>query len=122
MIATLFREKNYLVWYRHDVVGAGFDFAISSEKSNELISVEVKKLSSLSRVSIETVGELISRIQHTGVSKALLVSTTRLTSAAIELTKHSALKLCTLDELLEAKALEDLWQPKPETATNEGHS
>ena len=115
LVMELFKERGYLVTTLASGSGRdiGVDFAI--KRDNEIVLIEVKKVSRQSRVSVETVRRLLSAIPIAGASLAVLVATSGYTTAALELaaTAGSPILLRTIEEILAAKSSKDLLDLKP---------
>ena len=73
-----------------------------------MILVEAKKLSSQSKVSVETVRKLLSAIPVVGATMGILVTTSGYTAAATALAEASSLILHSLKDLLDTKSIEEL--------------
>lgn len=108
LIAKLFEEKGFKVNQTKETRDSGFDFVLESPKHDDVILVEAKKLSSQSKVSVETVRKLISTIPIVGATIGVLVTTSGYTAAAAALAGASSLVIHSLKDLLEAKSNEEL--------------
>ncbi len=119
LIAQLFEEKGFTI--NHTIGGrdSGYDFLLESPKHEGVILVEAKKLSSQSKVSVETVRKLLSALPMVGATMGVLVTTSGYTAAAAALAGASSLILHSLKDLLEAKSSEELLKEKdPANKTN----
>lgn len=117
LIAKLFKEKGFKINFTKETQDSGFDFVLESPKHDGVILVEAKKLSSQSKVSVDTVRKLLSAIPIVGATMGILVTTSGYTAAAAALAGASSLILHSLKDLLEAKSNEELLK-KSETVNN----
>ena len=86
----------------------GVDLVITSPKDNQVMLVEVKKLSRQSRVSVEAVRRLLGAVSIAGAPLGMLVSTSGYTAAALALAAGTPILLRTLEEILAAKSTREL--------------
>jgi hypothetical protein len=115
LVAELFKERGYEVEVPSSSHEIGADFILKAKDEQELVVVEVKKLSRQSRVSVETVRQLLGAVTGVaGASLGMLVSTSGFTAAAFALAAGTPLILRTLEEVLAAKSEKDLFKSKPQ--------
>jgi len=112
LIGQLLKERGFIVEASRTGRDLGADFAIKSDAGREVALVEVKKLSRQSRVPVEAVRNLLSAVSRTGVSRGLLVSTAGYTAAALALAEGAPILLRTLQDVLAAKSLKELLEPR----------
>jgi hypothetical protein len=112
LIGQLLKERGFIVESLRTAPDVGADFALKSDAGKEVALVEVKKLSRQSRVSVETVRNLLSAVSNTGASRGLLVSTAGYTAAALALAAGAPILLRTLQDVLAAKSLKDLLETR----------
>lgn len=86
----------------------GFDFLVK-DREDHLI-VEVKKMAVQTRVSVDAIRSLVGAVRYWNAKGGLLISASGFTSAATELARSTRVLLCTLDELLNTKSLDELWR------------
>jgi hypothetical protein len=110
LIAKLFEEKGFKINPTKETRDSGFDFALESPKHDGVILVEAKKLSSQSKVSVDTVRKLLSAIPIVGATMGILVTTSGYTAAAAALAGASTLLLHSLNDLLDTKTIEDIFK------------
>ena len=84
------------------------DLILKRQDGDSSVLVEVKKVSTQSRVSVETVRKLLSAVSTVGASLGVLVATGGFTPAALALSASAPILLCTLEELLAAKSEKEL--------------
>ncbi|UYO49394.1 restriction endonuclease [Rhodopseudomonas palustris] len=110
LVGQLFKERGYEVVSGGAVRDSGADIIIRSKK-NEVVLVELKKLNRLSRVSVESVRNLLSTVSNFGASVGMLVSTSGFTASALALAASTTIVLRTLDEILAAQSEDELVGP-----------
>jgi len=110
LVMELFKERGYAVTAMEPGRDTGGDFAI--KKGNELVVIEVKKLSKQSLVSVETVRRLLSAVPVIGASLGIVIATSGYTAAASGLAAGAPILLRTLEEILAAKSKDDLLELK----------
>jgi len=108
LIAELFKERGYEVAQPNPSGDAMVDLVMTSEKDKEIVLIELKKMSRQSRVSVETVRQLLGMVLSMGAAAGILVSTSGFTSAALALAAGTPVVLRTLEEILEAKSKSEL--------------
>lgn len=112
LVAEFFKERGYEVSTTPTTRDAGVDLVITSPKDNQVLLVEVKKLSRQSRVSVEAVRRLLGTVSLASGALGVLVSTSGFTAAALALAAGTPIVLRTLEEILAAKSKNDLIEPK----------
>lgn len=125
LVMELFIDRGYAVRTTDSTRDFGVDFGIDFQKGDDLVPVEVKKLSRQSRVSVEAVRQLLSAVSVLGASAGLFVTTTGFTSAALALASGTPIVLRTLEEILAMNSEEELlekgtiWQRNKDTIIDE---
>lgn len=108
LVVELFKERGYEVAatsHTHDI---GADIILTSKKNKDNVLVELKKLSRQSRVSVESVRNLLGVVSNFGAAAGVLISTSGFTASALALAAHTSIILRTLDEVLAARSEEEL--------------
>jgi hypothetical protein len=105
LVAGLLTERGYEV--SSPGPDAGADFVIKT-KDDSVILVELKKLSSNSRVSAAAVARLLTAVSLAGASAGLLVSGSGFTTAAVALAAGTPIILRTLEDILNARSKDEL--------------
>lgn len=112
LVAKLFKEHGYEVSTTPPIRDAGVDLVVRSPKDNQVLMVQVKKLSRQSRVSVETVRRLLATVSLAQGSLGVLVSTSGFTAAALALAGGTPIVLRTLEQILAARSKTELIEPK----------
>jgi hypothetical protein len=105
LVAGLLAERGYEV--SSPGPDAGVDLVIRS-KDDSVILVEMKKMSSNSRVSAAAVARLLTAVSLAGASAGLLVSGSGFTTAAMALAAGTPIILRTLEDILTARSKDEL--------------
>lgn len=129
LVANIFAQQGYELTATGRTHDAGYDIALRSPRDNQLILVQVKKLSRQSRVSIAQVRELFGAASVMNADIGVLVTSTSFTTGAKALAaevRRPKLTLVTMDRLLGSSNVQDLWEkmsddsPEPGTPSEDG--
>jgi len=112
LVAKLFQERGYDVQVDRSTRDTGVDFSIRSTDKQDLVLVEVKKLSRQSRVSVDSVRKLLNVVSSLGATVGMLVAPVGFTAAALALAAGTPLLLRTLEDVLSAKTEKELLENK----------
>ena len=105
-------ERHLIDWFEQDGFNSegaqqpnqfGFDVVLSSSRDPSIIVLEIKKFSRQSRVSIKDVMALFGAATLYRADKAVLITSSAFTAAALEMAKTSSaprLYLLTMEDLL----------------------
>jgi len=109
LIRNLFKERGFDVVSDLQPRNCGWDFEVRLPKGGEHLLVEVKKYSSQSRVSVESVRRLVEAVfSRSHPTKGLLVTSSNFTAAAMALSSSGPVALATLSEVLAAQSKDDV--------------
>lgn len=112
LVAEFFKERGYEVSMTPPTPDTGVDLVVTSPTDNQVLLVEVKKLSRQSRVSVEAVRRFLEAVSLAGGAVGMLVSTSGYTAAALALAAGTPIVLRTLEDILAAKSRRELIAPK----------
>lgn len=108
LVAKLFEERGYEVEPTPPTHDAGVDLIVRAPEDDQVLFVEVKKLSKQSRVSVDAVRKLLESVAFASGAMGILVSSSGFTAAAIALAATAPIVLRTLEELLAARSKREL--------------
>ncbi|HEV7267951.1 MAG TPA: restriction endonuclease [Falsiroseomonas sp.] len=103
MVGDLLQARGWQVERSAIRNGAEIDLLISGE-DNRIAVVEVKKVRSQGRVSVEAVRDLLSKMAVAGTRAGALISTAGFTSSAVAMASGTGASLLTLSELVSNKS------------------
>jgi hypothetical protein len=109
LVAELFTERGYKVEPATQARDSGIDFVLKSPKDGMLVLVQVKKFRKQSRVSVESVRQVLDAVSAHRAPLGMLISPSGFTAAAAALAAGTPLLLRTLDEVLAARSYKDLF-------------
>ena len=104
MVADLLQSRGWLVERSVTPNDAGIDLILSDPATGKVTVVEVKKINSQGRVSVDAVRQLLAHMAVRDVHSGILVSTAGFTSSALAMAAGTGATLVTLNELLSSQS------------------
>ncbi|GEO43673.1 hypothetical protein SAE02_78210 [Skermanella aerolata] len=103
MIGELLESRGWSIERSTARRDAEADFILSDPTTKKVTIVEVKKINSQGRVSVDAVRQFLGHMSVMGVSSGILVSTAGFTSSALAMAADTGAVLITLNELLSSR-------------------
>jgi HJR/Mrr/RecB family endonuclease len=104
MVGELLESRGWSVERSGTRKGADIDLILSDPDTEKVTVVEVKKINSQGRVSVDAVRQLLSYMAIMGAHSGILVSTAGFTSSALAMAAGTGAVLVTLRELLSSRS------------------